>query len=128
MRPVLSQLHRSLLAWLLVFATLAAAVLPPFVHAHMHEHGTHTCDHFGIRLVQVPQLLGDVVPDSSETHLEHCPFCMHHVVPGFPTVLTFQHDVNDVRTAFVPLLYLFAHDTLFAWLIPSSRAPPLSLS
>lgn len=119
----------SVFVWFLVFSTLVAALLPPLAHAYKVVHGIdETCDHFGIKLVQVPKLMAETGLDEADTHLEHCPFCTPHAVIGFPAALGLNRNVGITRTAFVPPLYLFAPARLFAWLIPSSRAPPFYIS
>lgn len=125
----MSRARTSFLIWLLVFSTVMATLLPPVAHAYLHAHETVTAHtHPGDELRSMARMAGEATPHEQDGHLEYCPLCMHATVSGFPIATSLKRNLGDSRMTFVPPLYLFAPNTLFAWLIPSSRAPPLPLS
>ncbi|WP_293776052.1 DUF2946 family protein [uncultured Oxalicibacterium sp.] len=125
----MSRLRLFPIACLLVFVTLAAALLPPLLHAHVHAHGKdEVCEHLGIKLIQTPKAIGDLATGQQDPQLEHCPYCQHHAPHGLPVTLAFERALASVGEVFVPRLFLLAPRPLFAWHMPASRAPPLSLS
>lgn len=125
----MSRARPYLLIWLLVFSTLAAALLPPVAHAFIHKHVTDTGSVLlGNEFGHITKVLEHTSFDEQDSDKEFCAYCTQLSISGFPVTSTFQRDLRDSRIAFVPPLYLFARCALFAWLTPSSRAPPLFLS
>ncbi|RQO38775.1 hypothetical protein DBR37_00355 [Herminiimonas sp. KBW02] len=121
----MSRVPNVFLVWLLVVCTIAAALLPPIAHAYLHDHDVEDAyQHVVVELSNGATFSEPATSDEQDSQHEHCPFCMKHHVSGYPAMLSMQLDGDHARMTFVPPLYLSAHSTLFAWLIPSSRAPP----
>ncbi|WP_374337035.1 DUF2946 family protein [Methyloversatilis sp.] len=120
-----------LVAWLLVLVTLAAAVLPPLVHARLHAHGDtaaslHACAQFGVKLAVVPRLGEDLSAANAGDNADHCPFCLHACLGLPPTVA--MHDCADPAAGARPApAHAQIRRPALAWLRPAPRAPPFLL-
>ncbi len=129
----MSRVRTHLLAALLIVATFAAAVLPPFVHVYLHDHSKdghslQACSHYGVKLVHLPRMADEMASEPTQSQLEHCPFCTQHASHALPAVIVFTEAAADTTADFVPPYSLWAPRPLIAWLMPASRAPPSQLS
>jgi hypothetical protein len=120
---------RVLTSWMAVLAILMAALVPSISHALGSKNGSswvEVCTSVGAKWVSAGGDAGDETPAPSRTHsLEHCPYCSLHAnavtVPAAPAVtvpvLLLAHDL--------PIAFLAAPRTLYAWVSAQPRAPPL---
>jgi hypothetical protein len=121
------------IAWLALVAMLAMALLPMVSHALAFSRGdagrwAEVCTPQGMRLVLVDadSAVSDAPPVQAASHLEHCPSCALGADSlGLPPT----HAPAPPQPLFpghVPLLFLHAPHTLFAWLSAQPRGPPLA--
>jgi hypothetical protein len=119
---------RILTSWLAILALLMAALAPSISHALGSKFGpswVEVCTPSGAKWVQAGSGAGDEAPATSGAHpLEHCPYCSLHAndiavpaasVASAPLLLP-AHDL--------PIAFLAAPRTLYAWVSAQPRAPP----
>ena len=119
---------RTLTSWLAILAILMSALAPSISHALGSKFGpswVEICTPSGAKWVQAGSGTSDEAPASPGGHLlEHCPYCSLHAnaiaVPATPVasvpLLLPAHDL--------PIAFLAAPRTLYAWVSAQPRAPP----
>jgi hypothetical protein len=109
---------------------LALAVLPMVSHALALARGgpgawVEVCTPQGMRLVAVDDSAAQpAAPVSAEGHLEHCPSCLLGADASGPPPAALAAWSSPQGPAGVPLLFLQAPRTLFAWRSAQPRGPP----
>ncbi len=126
--------RRRRIAWLALFAMLAAALLPTVAHAlataRSEGRWAEICTPQGMRLVSVDADAGAgasaPIPVSAAAHLEHCAYCATSVgslgMPPAPLAVARL----PVAGAALPALFLQAPPALPTWHRAQPRAPPAS--
>lgn len=111
---------------------LALVLLPTVSHALAFAQGGKTawaevCTPQGMKLVALDDApgAGDMTPPQGDIHLEHCPYCtlsgQSNAMPPAPPAAPALLAGADA----LPLLFLQAPRTLFAWRSAQPRGPPL---
>jgi hypothetical protein len=125
------RLHRAprvLASWIAVLAILMAALAPAISHALGAEDGApwiEVCSSVGAKWVQLEDGSTNQAPGPGDGHaFEHCPYCsLHANAVAIPATLLVVAWVEPV-SAFLPVAFLAAPRTLFAWTSAQPRAPP----
>jgi hypothetical protein len=117
--------------WLALVAMLALALLPTVSHALTHGQGGQSawaeiCTPQGMKVVAVGGVADEGSPVQAATHLEYCPYCAGAATAaGLPPAPPQVPDLSAAAER-VPLLFLQAPRTLFAWRSAQPRAPPIA--
>jgi Protein of unknown function (DUF2946) len=124
---IVARPHQRRFVWLALLAMLALALLPTISHALSAARGgsnwAEVCTPQGLRLVALDgQALPDPVP---AVHLEHCPLCALQSAAAAPPPAATVVLPPVPHRAEVPVLFLQAPHTLFAWCSPHPRGPPV---
>ena len=119
------------LTWVALVAMLVMALLPMVSHALAFARGdvgrwAEVCTPQGMRLalVDADRAASDAPPVQAASHLEHCPSCaLGADALGLPPTRAAAL-TQPLLPGHVPLLFLHAPHTLFAWLSAQPRGPP----
>jgi hypothetical protein len=118
-------------AWLLALIIFAAAVLPPFIHARLHEHGADgtslaACAQYGVKLVVVPNLAEGSSSANNGVDADHCPFCMHGCL-SLPPTHAWRGSADPAGGDHPSSAAQSVLRAPFVWLRPATRAPPVRI-
>ncbi|WP_373457167.1 DUF2946 family protein [Methyloversatilis sp. XJ19-13] len=118
-------------AWLLVLVSFAAAVLPPIVHARLHEHGADAtsllaCAQYGVKLAVVPRFAEGASSADKGADADHCPFCMHACL-SLPPTHAWRGSADPAGGDHPSSAAQSDLRAPFAWLRPATRAPPVRI-
>jgi hypothetical protein len=127
------------LAWIVVLALLAMALLPTLTHALTHLRDdritwVEVCTPQGMRLVSLASMAhGDQAPTEplplqAAAHLEHCALCtLSQPLPALPAADGPTIGPRPTAHA-LPRPFLHALQTLHAWRSAQPRGPPYFLT
>jgi len=111
------------IVWIALCAILMAALAPSVSHmmASQRQEASPAC-HLAVH--QSQHLHSDTNKTTATLALDDCGYCsMQAQLPILPTLLHNAGTVIDL-IRFVPPLFLFSPQPLFAWLHAQPRAPP----
>lgn len=119
---------RVLTSWLAILAFMTAALAPSISHALSSGNRlswVEVCTPTGAKWVQAAGDAADETPAPAAVHpLEHCPYCsLHFSALALPAASAATVPLL-VPTHDLPIAFLAAPRTLYAWVSAQPRAPP----